>query len=292
MRLQTYVVDGGSFELVVHPTNRTTSASVTMDSNGGNESNKAEEVENYSITKDATKKMETLEIETECQLSDGDLEADDAPTTPSFDEDDEGFDDMERLLGGKKATKRPTGSTDESNKPCCVKCHAAEPEMTMGNVKVPSLYVYGYTGGWGVVGPHWFGPPCVFGIIVLATYYFAYHESFRKKWYWTSAFCFYLSVQTTYFLLSAAYRDAGVVREGRLNVPNPVPRNFRWCETCNYYQPPTTLHCPDCNTCVLGFDHHCVWMGNCIGVGKPAIGLSMTFYISTHLSMQPILNPS
>lgn len=231
------------------------------------------EPENKSMP--PTKKMEALEIEIGRQVSDNELNdlamGREAPETPSFDEDDEGFNDMESLLGGG-ATKRKTtsGSVEDSKQPWCGCCRT-KAEMTMGNVKVPSLYVYGYTGGWGVVGPHWFGPPCVFGIILVATYYFAYHQCFRKHWYWTSAFCFYLSMQTTYFLMSAAYRDPGVVREGRLNVPDPVPRNFRWCESCNYYQPPTTLHCPDCNTCVLGFDHHCVWMGNCIGVGKASL---------------------
>ena len=25
------------------------------------------------------------------------------------------------------------------------------------------------------------------------------------------------------------------------------------------------MHCPNCNICVAGYDHHCVWMGACIG---------------------------
>jgi DHHC palmitoyltransferase len=202
------------------------------------------------------------------------------PETRSFDEDDDVFNDMENLLGKEKKKKKSTEATNSSDSArasssttagssriYCIPCLNVKPEMTMGNVQVPSLYVYGYTGGWGVVGPHWFGPPCVVGLLVGATYYFAHLMCFRQHWYWTSAFCYYLSLQTLYFLLSAAYRDAGIVRDGRLNVPDPVPRNFRWCETCNYHQPPTTLHCPDCNACVLGFDHHCVWMGNCVGVG-------------------------
>uniref|UniRef100_A0A0D9VJA4 S-acyltransferase n=1 Tax=Leersia perrieri TaxID=77586 RepID=A0A0D9VJA4_9ORYZ len=31
------------------------------------------------------------------------------------------------------------------------------------------------------------------------------------------------------------------------------------------YQPPRTRHCHDCDKCVLQFDHHCVWLGTCIG---------------------------
>eukprot|EP00249_Psilotum_nudum_P007496 c20604_g1_i2 orf=278-1066(+) len=37
------------------------------------------------------------------------------------------------------------------------------------------------------------------------------------------------------------------------------------CSTCNVWQPPRSKHCFDCDTCVLQFDHHCVWLGTCVG---------------------------
>ncbi|KAK9129322.1 hypothetical protein Sjap_009809 [Stephania japonica] len=37
------------------------------------------------------------------------------------------------------------------------------------------------------------------------------------------------------------------------------------CSYCNIVQPPRTKHCYDCEKCVLQFDHHCVWLGTCIG---------------------------
>ncbi|KAA8547563.1 hypothetical protein F0562_003992 [Nyssa sinensis] len=40
------------------------------------------------------------------------------------------------------------------------------------------------------------------------------------------------------------------------------------CTYCNVVQPPRAKHCQDCDKCVLQFDHHCVWLGTCIGQGN------------------------
>jgi hypothetical protein len=38
-----------------------------------------------------------------------------------------------------------------------------------------------------------------------------------------------------------------------------------FCQKCQIWRPPRAHHCSVCERCILQFDHHCVWLNQCIG---------------------------
>jgi len=51
----------------------------------------------------------------------------------------------------------------------------------------------------------------------------------------------------------------------RVLIYNGFMNRMKFCRTCLIIRPLGISHCKICNSCVERFDHHCPWLGNCIG---------------------------
>jgi hypothetical protein len=137
---------------------------------------------------------------------------------------------------------------------------------SVGNIQI--LFPdYFHASGWGVLGPHWFGPACVWLILAGATHLCIKAIYRRSLGIVSIVICYLFLALCTHRLTDVSLRDPGIVLDKEIpaHVPPDRVNQYRFCDRCQVWQPPDGVHCPECNVCVSGYDHHCVWMGTCIG---------------------------
>lgn len=122
-----------------------------------------------------------------------------------------------------------------------------------------------HTSGWGVLGPQWFGPAGVWVLIAVASHFCI--RSASNLGMASEIVCYLFFAASTYYLTDVSLRDPGICLHKEIpeSVPEEEANQWKWCDFCQVFQPPGGAHCPDCNVCIAGYDHHCVWMGTCIG---------------------------
>ncbi|EFA82297.1 putative ankyrin repeat protein [Heterostelium album PN500] len=57
------------------------------------------------------------------------------------------------------------------------------------------------------------------------------------------------------------------------------------CPTCLINRPIRSKHCPSCNQCNARFDHHCIWINNCVAANNQSLFIALVFnYVTLVLS--------
>jgi len=134
------------------------------------------------------------------------------------------------------------------------------------------------------IGPHWYCSVIMLSFIIGVGYIYIVGVGLVR------GFCHFLGGTTVTMLsvatfLRCALADPGVVRrqsqdceasresgDSAAEVLRPdesgTSRRMklgRHCSKCNVPQPWGVVHCDFCQVCIEGHDHHCPWMGKCIG---------------------------
>ncbi len=75
-----------------------------------------------------------------------------------------------------------------------------------------------------------------------------------------------------YFSIDSNSRSISIVNINPAQYPTK-------CEFCNKKKFERTSHCRVCKICVLRRDHHCIWIGNCVGYRNNQYFLNFCFWV-------------
>jgi len=89
------------------------------------------------------------------------------------------------------------------------------------------------------------------------------------------------------FLHMAAWMDPGYLPRSNEACPEFQEEMTRsdgskFCDTCRIWRPPRAKHCRFCDACVDQFDHHCPWIGTCVGARNYRYFIFFLFGISIY----------
>jgi len=163
----------------------------------------------------------------------------------------------------RRKSRKPT-LFENDNDSCCARLVFKAPVLIVMSLIFGDTYImFGFT-RYGIIKKFGY----IFGIISLSLY--------------TIATLLLLISYLRCMLTSSAVQD------------NPPPIDFDEkrcprCEKCKNLKPPRAHHCSICGTCTLKMDHHCPWVGNCVGLKNYKFFLVFLFWVSIASGIYSIL---
>jgi hypothetical protein len=89
--------------------------------------------------------------------------------------------------------------------------------------------------------------------------------------------CIYLVTMILINYILAIITDPGRPEKRSLETSDQInPENY--CFKCEVTKPNRTHHCTSCHRCYLKMDHHCPWLGNCVGLHNQKYFYLFVFY--------------
>lgn len=158
-----------------------------------------------------------------------------------------------------------------------------------GNSHLMTIFVAGYSRNI-IIGPHWWGVLCTVFVILFGT---ASNMSIVHRLksdylkYLLTFFVYSCSAVVHILLLLTATTNPGIVFPSDDEESIPVlgrtatatydqydddnrGHGSNWCDICEVEQSRERKirHCDSCGYCIAKLDHHCPWMGQCVGQGN------------------------
>ena len=104
--------------------------------------------------------------------------------------------------------------------------------------------------------------------IISFTYYYTFWYSLNEIIKYVGL-CIY-TIQTIIYLLTSLINTGTPTPDYYLenyDLNKTKVGTFRICSKCKLIMDLSkgTEHCPDCDICIMGIDHHCPWTSKCIG---------------------------
>ena len=145
--------------------------------------------------------------------------------------------------------------------------------------KIGNTIAFGFDGNFTpkyIIGPHW---PLfvIMNFIIVGLTIFLLKSFFKYFGTLIHKIIFVILVIITLIIYYITFLiNPGIV----LNKQRDI-QNQSYCNKCQVYFNPNNkvLHCNFCGVCIEGMDHHCVWVGKCVGKNNVKIFYGLLFSV-------------